>query len=160
MENIIKFLDLYNLPWLLLALLTWLIIFFTCSSRQFLHGLPVGIWTMAVGGILEAFFIEHKFWIQRFILIHVGELDLFVLIGPFFAIGLLLIRFLPSTPWGKSIIVLGFSALATLIELAAIKLHFLSYHESKWGWIYSMVAYCIGLTSALGFYYIYRHREN
>ncbi|MBB6214461.1 hypothetical protein HNQ80_000541 [Anaerosolibacter carboniphilus] len=156
---IIKFLDSYNLPWLILAILTWLVIFFSCSLREFFHALPVGIWTMIVGAVLESFFLHHKFWVERFIMIHIGELDLFLIIGPFFSIGLLLIRFLPKSRWGKCLIILAFAALATGIELIAIKLGFLEYHESKWGIAYSIVAYCLSLMSALGFYSVYYNKS-
>ncbi len=155
LKIIIEFLDTYNLPWFILAILTWLPIVFTCSSREFFHALPVGIWTMIVGGILENFFIYHKFWVQRFILVHLGELDLFVTIGPFFSIGILLIKFLPKNRWGKYLIVLILSALATGIELLAIKLAFLEYHPHNWQALYSLIIYTLGLMSGLGFYHIY-----
>ncbi|AOY77109.1 hypothetical protein [Clostridium formicaceticum] len=158
-ETFIKLLDTYNLPWLILAIITWLTIYFSCSLQQFFHALPVGFWTMVIGGMLESFFIEHKFWVDRFIMIHIGELDLFVLIGPFFAVGLVLIRFLPKGRWKKHLIVLTFAALSTAIELIAIKLKFLEYHPEKWGVLYSFVAYSLALMSALGFYYVYYSKD-
>ncbi|SCY44567.1 hypothetical protein [Alkaliphilus peptidifermentans] len=158
LENFIDFLDTYNLPWLILAILSWIVIYFTCSFNQFLHGLPVALWTMTIGGILEHFFINEKFWQQRYILVQLGELDLFVLIGPFFTIGLLLIRFLPRSPWGKFLLIFMFSMLSTVIELLSVKLGFLEYHPEKWGILYSLVAYYLGLMSALGFYYIFYNK--
>ncbi|ABR47684.1 hypothetical protein Amet_1488 [Alkaliphilus metalliredigens QYMF] len=154
-EVLIEFLDAYNLPWLLLAIISWLAIYFSCSLQQFFHALPVAIWTMIVGGILEKFFIDHKFWIDRFILIPVGELDLFVIIGPFFCLGLLLIRFLPKDRSKKCLLILLFSALSTIIEALSIELGFLEYRQGKWSALHSLVAYTLGLMSALGFYYVY-----
>lgn len=159
LEIISAFLDKYNLPWLILAVLSWLLIILSCSYRSFLHALPVGFWTMAVGTTLELFFINYKFWTERFVMIPLGELDLFVIIGPFFSMGILLIRFLPEGRWSKYLAVLIFSALATGIELIAVELQFLVYHQEKWGFLYSMAAYCLGLMSALGFYFIY-HNAN
>lgn len=150
-----RFLDTYNLPWLILAILTWLLILFSCSSREFFYALPVGIWTMVVGAVLEEFFINHKFWTERFILIHLGELDLFVVVGPFFAIGLLLIKFLPGGRWGKFLIVLILSTLATGIELLATKLGFLVYHPTNWIPLQSFATYVLGLMSGLGFYFVF-----
>ncbi|SNT27615.1 hypothetical protein SAMN05446037_10707 [Anaerovirgula multivorans] len=158
-ELVMKFLDTHNLPWLILAAITWLIIYFSCSLQQFFHALPVAFWTMLIGGILESFFIDKKFWIERFILVHLGELDLFVIIGPFFSIGLLLIRFLPKGRWKKHLAILVFATLATAIELIATKLGFLEYHSEKWGALYSLVAYYLALMSALGFYYVYYNRD-
>lgn len=158
-ETIIQFLDTYNLPWLILTIIAWLVIYFSCSLQQFFHALPVAFWTMLVGGTLESFFIHHKFWVQRFILIHLGELDLLVIIGPFFSVGLLLIRFLPKGRWKKLFLVSLFSILSTIIELISIKLGFLEYHPEKWGALHSIAIYCLGLMSALGFYYIYYNRD-
>ncbi len=155
LEIITRFLDQHNLPWLILALLTWLAIYLLCSPRCFFKAFPVGIWTMAVGGILEHFFIEHKFWEERYMMIPLGESDLFVIIGPFFAIGVILIRFLPESRRGKFLTVLVLSVFATAIELIAIELGFLTYNESKWGVLNSLIAYSLGLMSALGFYYAY-----
>ncbi|WP_026477221.1 hypothetical protein [Alkaliphilus transvaalensis] len=158
-EGITNFLDTYNLPWLILAVICWVVIFFTCSLKEFKRALPIALWTMVVGGVLENFFIDNKFWKEDFILVHLGELDLFVVIGPFFTIGLFLIRCLPKKSWQKLFLVLLLSTLATLIEFFSIKLGFLSYDSEKWGYIYSIVAYIIGLMSALGFYFIYYDRE-
>ncbi|WP_425445821.1 hypothetical protein [Dethiothermospora halolimnae] len=155
---IINFLDTYNLPWLILALMTWSLIYISCSLKQFFYALPVGIWTMVVGTILENFFIYHKFWSDHFILVHIGELDLFLIIGPFFSIGLLLIRFLPKSSFGKYMIILLFSAISVGIELIAIKLGFLSYNAEKWSLIHSLGAYSLSLMSGLGFYYIYYNK--
>ncbi|UNC90648.1 hypothetical protein [Candidatus Contubernalis alkaliaceticus] len=155
LDIITGFLDQHNLPWLILALLSWIIIYFLCSSRCFLKAFPVGLWTMTVGAILEHFFIEHKFWEEQFIMIPLGELDLFVIIGPFFAIGVILIRVLPENRLGKFLTVLFLSIIAVAVELAAIQLGFLSYNEAKWGLLNSLIAYSIGLMSALGFYYAY-----
>ncbi|AKL94639.1 hypothetical protein CACET_c11740 [Clostridium aceticum] len=159
METIIEFLDTYNLPWLILAGITWLTIYFSCSLQQFFHALPVGLWTMTIGGTLENFFIDNKFWEQHFIMIQVGKLDLFVLVGPFFAVGLLLIRFLPKGRWQKFFMVLVFSALSTAIELIAIKFGFLTYHPENWSAISSLIAYYLGLMSGLGFYYVYYNKN-
>lgn len=155
LEPIIGFIDTYNLPWLLLALLTWVLILSFCSSRSFFHALPIGLWTMALGTCLESFFIHHKFWAERFILIPVGELDLFVILGPFFTIGILFIQFLPESRFGKCLSILVFSALATSIEWIAIQLEFLAYDPTKWGFPYSFAAYSLALLSAFGFYYLY-----
>lgn len=157
LEIIIRFLDKYNLPWLLLAIMTWLIILFSCSRKCFLHGLPTGIWTLLIGAGLEQFFINYKFWLERFIMIRVGELDLFVIIGPFFSIGVLLIRFLPESRWGKYLAVLFWSGVSTGIELIAIKLGFLDYHPVKWSALHSLISYYLSLLSALGFYYCYNN---
>jgi len=150
-----SFIYTYKLLWPILALLTWLLIIFTCSFRQFLHALPIGIWTMIIGGVLENFFIVFKFWQENLISIPVGELDLFVVIGPFFTIGVIFVRFLPSNPWGKVFLILLLSVLATGIELIAIELGMLKYTETRWIELYSIAAYTIGLMSAQGFYYIY-----
>lgn len=157
LEIIEGFIYEYKLPWLILAVLIWFVIIFTCSFRQFLYALPIGIWTMIVGTILENFFIHHKFWQERYVLVPIGELDLFVIIGPFFAIGIFLIRFLPGTTWGKYAIVLILSILSTSIELLFIQFGFLKYDKTQWNAFYSIVAYTLGLMSALGFYYIYYH---
>lgn len=158
-EKLIEFLDAYNLPWFLLAVVTWLVIYITCSLQQFFHALPVALWTMATGGILERFFIEHKFWSEEFIMIHIGGLDLFVIIGPFFSLGLVFIRFLPKGRWKKYFSALAFAALSTGIELIATKLGFLQYHGEKWNGLHSFVAYSLGLMSALGFYYVYYNKD-
>lgn len=155
LETVTRFLDQHNLPWLLLAAVSWLIIAFSCSRKAFWRGLPAGIWTMATGTILELFFINHKFWVERFIMIHIGELDLFVITGPFFSVGLLLIRFLPENRWGRYLAVLFWSGFATGIELLAVKLGFLEYQPAKWSMFHSIMAYFLGLMSALGFYYIF-----
>ncbi len=155
LDSIIIFLDKYNLPWVLLAILVWIVIVFTCSMKEFVHALPVGIWTMFVGYILETFFVDHRFWVDKFLMIPIGDLDLFLVIGPFFAIGLLLIRFLPRERWKKLFLILLFSALATAIEALAMQLGFLQYADEKWCYIHSFVAYIFGLFSAVGFYSIY-----
>ncbi|KXG74896.1 hypothetical protein [Thermotalea metallivorans] len=155
LDVISKFLEQYNLPWLLLAVISWVILYFSCSWRTFLHLLPVGIWTMVMGSILEHFFISHKFWIERFILLKLGELDLFVSIGPFFSLGVLLIRFLPQGKWRKLLAVLFWSAFSTLMEIMAILLRFLAYHGEKWGIFHSFIIYFFSLMSTLGFYYTF-----
>lgn len=160
MEKIITFLDTYNLPWFLLALLTWLVIYISCSLKEFLHGLPVGLWTAVVGGVLEKFFIDHKFWTEEFIMIQINGLDLFVIIGPFFALGIVLIRFLPKESWQRVALIIGLAALGTFIEFLATKLGFLVYNPEKWIWVHSIVAYILGLMSALGFYYIYSRKSS
>ncbi|MDA8233904.1 MAG: hypothetical protein M0Z31_03675 [Clostridia bacterium] len=153
LEPVIRFLDRYDLPWVLLALMTWLAILLTCSRKEFWRGLPVGLWTMVIGGALEQFFIHHKFWAEDFIMIKIGELDLFLIIGPFFTIGVLLVRFLPESRWGKFLAVLAWSGFATLIEMGAIKFGFLDYHPVKWGMEFSIATYYLALMSALGFYF-------
>ena len=158
-EKLINFLDTHNLPWLILALITWVTIYFSCSLKQFLHALPVAIWTMLLGGILEHFFILHKFWIEDFILINVNGLDLFVIIGPFFSLGLILIRFLPRGKWSKYLTVLLFAVLSAMIELLSIKLGFLQFESGKWNIFYSVFAYFVSLMSALGFYYVYYNND-
>ncbi len=155
LDAISRLLDKYNLPWLLLALMSWLIIIFSCSRKDFWYGFPVGIWTMVTGAVLEQFFIDQKFWVDRFIMIPVGELDLYLIIGPFFGLGLLLIRFLPKSRLLRYFSVLAWSALATGIEFIATKLHFLVYSGTKWSYLHSMTCYSIALMSALGFYFIY-----
>ncbi len=155
LEIIVEFLDHYNLPWVILAVLSWLSIYFSCSFHCFLQALPVGIWIMAVGTVLEQFFIYHRFWEDHFIMVPIGESDLFLIIGPFFSIGILLIRFLPKNRWGQFFTVLILSGLAAGIELIAVKLGFLTYNSAKWGFLNSFIAYYLGLMSALGFYYVY-----
>ncbi len=154
LDSFIIFLDKYNLPWVLLAVVVWLVIIFTCSLKEFIHALPVGIWTMFVGFILETFFVENRFWVDRFLMVPVGDLDLFLILGPFFAIGLLLIRFLPRERWKKIVLILIFAALGTAVEALAVQLEFLQYAE-KWCYIHSITSYCFGLFSAVGFYAIY-----
>lgn len=154
MDAVIRFLDKYNLPWVLLAIITWLTILFTYSRKDFWPGLLTGIWTMLTGSVLEQFFIYHKFWEERYIMVHLGELDLFLIIGPFFSLGVLVIRFLPKNRWTRYLAVLAWSGLATGIEVIAIKLQFLDYHPVKWSFIHSLMAYVLALMSALGFYYI------
>ena len=146
--------EAYRLPWLLLAILSWITIYFSCSWYQFTKALPAGLWTMAVGFILEQFFLHHKFWSDNYLLIPIGELDLFLVIGPFFTIGLLLIRFLPRNKWGVFSLVLLFSVLATGIEAITMKLCFLKYHETKWSYIHSVFAYSLGLMSTIGFHHV------
>jgi hypothetical protein len=151
MEIIVSFLERHNLPWLLWALLSWMGIGLTCSREQFWHAFPVGIWTTLVGSVLEHFFIVNKLWVDRFILIPVGEFDLFVAIGPFFTLGVLLIRFLPESAPGRFFAVLVWSAAAVLGELISVGIGFLQYNPG-WGALNSLVAYYLGLMSALGFY--------
>ncbi len=110
---------------------------------------------MIVGGILEHFFINHKFWQEEFIMFPIGELDLFLIIGPFFSIGVLLIRFLPEGALGKFFLVFILSGIATGIEFVAIEMEFLIFNIEKWGFLNSLVAYYLGLMSGLGFYYAY-----
>jgi hypothetical protein len=150
-ETIVGFLDRHNLPWLLWALLSWLVIYLTCTRRQFWHAFPVGLWTALVGSILEHFFIENKFWVDHFILISIGKFDLFVAIGPFFALGVILIRFLPENAPGRFIAVFFWSVFAVLGELSSGWLGFLQYHPENWSALHSLVGYFIGLMSALGF---------
>ncbi len=153
METVSRFLEQFNLPWLLLALLSWSLILIFCSRQCFRKGYPVGILTMITAAVLEQYFITQKFWIDRFIMVHVGELDLFLIIGPYFALGLLMIRFLPTNRWGKLAAVLILSGIATGVELIAVQLRMLEYQPGKWGAAQSMVTYVLGLFSALGFYY-------
>ena len=153
MDTVSRFFDHFNLPWLLLALMSWSLIFIFCSRECFRKGYPVGIWTMITAAVLEHYFITQKLWIDRFIMVHVGELDLFLIIGPYFAIGLLMIRFLSANRWGRLATVLILSGLATGVELIAIQLGALEYNPGKWGTAQSMVAYVLGLFSALGFFY-------
>lgn len=96
LNSVSRFLDKFDLPWVILALITILILVSTNSRKDFWRCCPVGIWTMVTGALLEQFFINNKFWVDHYIMIKVGELDLFVIIGPFFAIGFLLVRFLPE----------------------------------------------------------------
>lgn len=159
LETISEFLNQYNLPWLILAIISWLAIYFLCSFRVFLHALPVGIWTMFIGAILEYFFVRYEFWTERFIMIPIGGLDLFVVVGPFFTIGIILIRFLPAGKYGKLAIVFVLSLIAAGVELLAVKMGFLVYNQEKWTVLYSVVAYCLGLMSALGFYYVYYNKD-
>ena len=159
LASIISFLDKFNLPWVLLAIFTWWVIIFTDSRRDFRRCLPVGIWTMVTGALLEQFFIYNKFWVERFIMIKVGELDLFLILGPFFALGFLMIRFLPESRLAKFLTVLAWSGLAVGIELIATKLGFLDYHPQRWGSLYSLFTYYFALMSALGFYCVYNNHN-
>lgn len=152
---ITNFLDKNNLPWFLLFLFCWWLIWATCTRKQFYHALPVGIWTMVVGTALEHFFIFHKFWVEKFIMIPFKDLDLFVCIGPFFAIGIMLVRFNPKTKSLKFFNIVAWSALATLVEFIAIELGFLAYTPSKWTYLSSFGTYMLSLHGALGFYSIY-----
>lgn len=154
LEAVMGFVEQYNLPWFLLAVLSWVVLRMAARRDSFRHALPVGIWTLAVGGILEHFFITEKFWNDRFIMVPVGELDLFLLIGPFFALGILLIRFLPENAVGRFVMVLVWSMLAVAIEFLAVELGFLSY-STRWSGGHSLVGYLLGLMSALGFYFVY-----
>ncbi|MDA8213096.1 MAG: hypothetical protein M0021_14645 [Clostridia bacterium] len=74
LKSITGFLDQFDLPWLLLAIATILIIIFTNSRKDFWRCFPVGIWTMVTGTLLEQFFINNKFWVEDYIMIKVGEL--------------------------------------------------------------------------------------
>jgi hypothetical protein len=114
---------------------------------------------MVVGTVLEQFFIVNKFWVQRFIMIHIGELDLFVSLGPFFGIGILMIRFLPEKNWPKLLLLLFISGIAAGIEMISIKFGFLAYHLNNWNILYSLIAYFLALMSALGFHYIYNWKK-
>ncbi len=152
-----NFLDRYNLPWFLLAVFSWTVVRLAGKREDLRHGFPVGVWTMAVGGVLEQFFIENKFWSERFIMVPVGEMDLFLLIGPFFALGILLIRFLPESTAGRLLAVLGWSLLAVIFEFLAVQLGFLAYHPRNWSGGHSLAGYFLALMSALGFYFIYYH---
>lgn len=154
LETLTRFLDKYNLPWLTLAILSWIIIYFTFTRIQFYHILPIGIWTMVIGSLLEVFFINNKFWVEKFIMIHIGELDLFVIAGPFFFLGMVMIRFLPENLWLKYLSILFWSCLATGMEAVATKLGFLMY-STKWSAFHSIGIYYLALLGALGFYYIY-----
>lgn len=154
LESITGFLDKYNLPWLLLAVMTWVLIISTCSWKIFRYALPVGLWSMFVGYVMERFFIYHKFWIEKFILVHIGELDLFIVIGPFFAAGIMLIRFLPESGWGNLLSLLAWSLLFTGIEWVAATLKFLDYDDVRWTYIHSYVSYFFSLMNTLGFYYL------
>jgi hypothetical protein len=158
-EQITQFIDKYNLPWLLLAIISWMVIVSVFSKRHFWHALPVGFWTMTIGTMLELFFIEHRFWTDKYVMVHIGEIDLFVIIGPFFVIGLLLVRFLPANGIGKLLAVLAWSGFATGMEYIAIKMGFLDYQPGKWQALYSLLAYFISLMSALGFYYVYYNKS-
>lgn len=151
----LNFIYYYRLPWIILSIFTWALIIFTCSFRQFIYAMPIGLWTMLVGGLLENFFINAKFWHESFILIPIGELDLFVMLGPFFTIGVILVRYLPKRPVHKLLLVLLLSLLATGIELIAIPLGLLTYAQGKWQSMHSVFAYVLGLMSALGFYFVY-----
>ncbi|MDW7650498.1 MAG: hypothetical protein SCK29_12070 [Bacillota bacterium] len=151
MEIIISFLERHNLPWLLWALLSWTGIRLTCSREQFWYAFPVGVWTTLVGSALEHFFIVNKLWVDRFVLIPVGQFDLFVAIGPFFTLGVLLIRFLPESASRRFFTVLILSATAVLGELISVAFGFLKYNPG-WGPLDSLIAYYLGLMSALGFY--------
>lgn len=159
LKSITGFLDQFDLPWLLLAIATILIIIFTNSRKDFWRCFPVGIWTMVTGTLLEQFFINNKFWVEDYIMIKVGELDLFVIIGPFFALGFLLIRFLPENRLAKFLAVLAWSGLTTGIEFIAGKLGFLSYDPQKWTALHSLGIYFFSLMSALGFYCIYNNHS-
>lgn len=154
------YIELYKLPWLILAILSWIAIYFTCSFKQFMYALPSGVWSMMLGTILEQFFVYHKFWTDKYLLIPIGELDLFVIIGPFFAIGLLFIRFLPRNKWSICLLIVLFSAIATGIELLSIEFCSLKYHDTKWSYLHSLFAYCIGLISTLGFNSLYYDKLN
>jgi len=158
LETVVNLLDKYNLPWLLLAVLTWVLVLLTCSLSFLWQTMPVGIWTMITGGIIEQFFIYHKFWTEKFIMIHLGELDLFVLAGPFFTLGILLIRFLPRNRWLVFLSILAWSVVATFIEIAALKLGFLAYDPEKWWLAHSLGTYYFSLMSALGFFCVYSNK--
>ena len=153
LDNITGFLDRHNLPWLLLAIISWIIVYLSSRRRAFFQLLPMGIWTAVVGYMLERFFIVHKFWSDKFIMIPINGLDLFVVIGPFFSIGILLLQYLPKTTFGQLAAVLFWSFIATAIEMLAIKLGFLYFASGKWTYLHSILAYCLGLMSTLGFYY-------
>lgn len=154
LETMANFFDRHNLPWLLWALLTWLVIRLTCNRTQFWHAFPVGLWTALVGSVLEHFFIENKFWVDRFILIPVGKFDLFAAVGPFFSLGVLLLRFLPNNAPGRFFAVFAWSAAAVLGELLSVRVGFLQY-QPGWSALNSLTAYFLGLVSALGFYFSY-----
>lgn len=149
-----KFLERYELPWLLLAIISWIILYFSSRHKPFLQLLPMGIWSAVVGYILERFFIVHKFWEDKYIMIHVDGVDLFVVIGPFLVVGILLLQYLPKSTWGQLGAVLLWSLFATAVELLAVKLGFLHFTPGKWTYLHSTLAYCLGLMSTLGFYYI------
>ncbi|AOT69783.1 hypothetical protein [Geosporobacter ferrireducens] len=153
LNTLTKFLERYDLPWLLLAVISWIILYFSSRHRPFLKLLPAGIWSAVVGYILERFFIVHKFWEDKYIMIHVDGVDLFIVIGPFFAIGMLLLQYLPKSTFGQLAAVLLWSFFATAIEILAVKLGFLHFTPSKWTYLHSTLAYCLGLMSTLGFYY-------
>lgn len=86
-------------------------------------------------------------------MININDIDLFVVIGPFFSLGILLIQYLPETAMKQLASVLLWSCFATAIELLAIKLGFLSYMEGKWSYLHSLLAYFLCLMNALGFYH-------
>ena len=155
MNTLMELVEVYRLPWLLLALVSWGILFVYQGKRSFWQGLPLGIWTSVVGGVLENFFVKHKFWAEEYILVKIGQIDLFVIIGPFLVIGWMLIRHLPEQPIGRILAVFSWSMFATFVEYVAIKLGFLSYEPGRWTYLLSIMAYSLALFSTLGVYFAF-----
>lgn len=155
LQAIIELIKYYRLPWLILAIIFWIISYYIFSLKQFIYALPGGIFSMLIGTSLETFFIDHKFWQDRYLLIPVGELDLFLIIGPFLIIGLWLIRLLPNKRLYICCFILLLSALATGVEFIFIQIDVLKFDTSKWSYYHSLFAYFLGLLSTLGLHCIY-----
>lgn len=159
-QAIIEFIKLNRLPWLILAIIIWIINIYFFNLKQFIYALPGGIFSMLIGASLETFFIAHKFWFERYLLIPVGKLDVSLIIGPFFSIGLWLIRLLPNNRLYTCCLILLLSALATGVEYIFIQFSILKYDTSRWSYYHSLFTYYLGLVSTLGLHCIYYGKTN
>jgi len=146
-----------RLPWLILFIFAWGIFFTVSDWKQLRNNYRAGLMAAFWGGLLENFFIAKELFAENLMILPspFPNVAIYLMLGPFFVMGVLFVQFLPDIPTYKGPYALAWGIFGVTIEWIFLKLGYLQFHNwSLWTsylsyWLFFMMM--IGTFHVLGY---------
>ena len=155
--EILHYIREQRLPWGILFVLAWVIFFIFSDWNQLRKNYPAGLMAAFWAGLLENFFIEKQLFIDHLMLLPAPfrNVDIYLVLGPFFVMGVLFVQYLPDNPMYKGPYSLAWGVFGVFIEWIFLKVEYLRFRDwTLWDsylsyWLFFMMM--IGTFHVLGY---------
>lgn len=154
--EILEYIREQRLPWAILFVFAWSIFFIFSDWNQLRKNYPAGLMAAFWAGLLENFFIEKQLFIDHDHLMLLPapfpNVDIYLVLGPFFVMGVLFVQFLPDNPMYKGPYALAWGIFGVFVEWMFLKVEYLKFQ--KWNLWSSYLSYWLFFMMMIGTFHV------
>jgi len=115
---------------------------------------PAGLMAAFWGGLLENFYIEKQLFLDHLMLLPAPfpNVDIYLVLGPYFVMGVLFVQFLPDNPMHKGPYALAWGIFGVIIEWIFVKVEYLRF--TNWSLWDSYLSYWLFFMMMIGTFHV------